>query len=70
MYMLGTKIFVLICEVSVFHGENSIFLYKIRTQCLYFTGKIVYFYKIRTQSSVLINQASLFQRCPLREVLL
>ena len=28
----------------------------------------MYLYKVVTQSSVLINQVSLFQRCPLREV--
>ena len=29
----------------------------------------MYLCKVGTQSSVLINQVSLFQRCPLREVL-
>ena len=46
----GTKICVLISEVSLFQGEN------------------MYLYKVGTWSSVLINQVSLFQRCPLREV--
>ena len=27
----------------------------------------MYFYRVGTQSSVLINQVTLFQRCPLRE---
>ena len=48
---LGTKIIVLISEVSLFEGENKMYLYK-----------------VGTQSSVLINQVSLFPRCPLREV--
>ena len=38
----------LISQVSLFQGENDIYLYK-----------------VGTQSSVLINQVSLFQRCPL-----
>ena len=40
MYMLGTNIFVLISEVSVFHGENSIFLYNIRTQSSVLTSEV------------------------------
>ena len=52
MDTLGTKIIVLVSEVSLFQqgGDN------------------VYLYKVGTQSSVLINQVSLFQGCPLRAV--
>ena len=48
MDTIGTKIFG---EVSLFQGENTMYLYK-----------------VVTQSSVLINQVSLFQGGPLREV--
>ena len=50
---LGTKTIVLISEVSLFQGENNMYLYKIGAH---------------DQSSVPINQLSLFQRCPLRGV--
>ena len=52
MDTLGTKIIVLVSEVS-FQGEKN-----------------TYLYKDGTQFSVLINQVSLLQRCPLREVML
>ena len=51
MDTIGTKIIVQISEVSLFQGENNMYLYE-----------------VRTQSSILINQVSLFQKCPLREV--
>ena len=50
MDTIGTKIFVLISEVSL----TSVGDY--------------YVLKVVTQSSVLINQVSLFQGCPLRGV--
>ena len=37
-------------------------------RCPYFRRKIIIIYKVGTQLSVLINQVSLFQMCPSREV--
>ena len=51
MDTLGTKIFVLISEVSSFQGDNNMQLYK-----------------VGTRTSVLNNQVSLFQGCPLRGI--
>ena len=49
---VGTKTIILISEVSLFQGENNMYLYK-----------------VGTQSSVLINEGFLFQRCPLRDMI-
>ena len=50
---LGTKIIVLISEVSLFQGENNMFYVKL------WLSRVSWLTKV-----------SLFQRCPLREVLL
>ena len=52
MHTFQTK---LIREVSLFQGENKRIIY-------------IYVYEVGTRSSVLINQVSLFQECPIREV--
>ena len=64
---IGTKIFVLISEASLFQGK---YLHEGGTQSSVLNSEVsllgVYLYKVGSRSSVPINQAS-FQRCPLRE---
>ena len=51
----GTKIIVLISEMSLFQRENIMYLYYVSILCIY----IMYLYYVGTRSSVLINQVVL-----------
>ena len=53
MDTFGTKIIVLISEVSLFQGENNVYIYEVGTQS-----------NVLINQGVLISEVSSFQRCP------